>query len=56
MITAPIRTLRHAVPTYVAVLGPRAGVVTAVSAQKAVREAASDAPFAKLPGGLPPVP
>ena len=33
LITAPIRTVKHALPTYVAVLGPKAGVVMAVSAQ-----------------------
>jgi hypothetical protein len=33
LVTAPIRTLKHAMPTYVAVLGPRAGVVLAISAQ-----------------------
>lgn len=33
LVTAPIRTLKHALPTYLAVLGPRAGFVMAVSAQ-----------------------
>ena len=33
MVTAPIRTFKHALPTYLAVLGPRAGLVMAVSAQ-----------------------
>ncbi len=33
MVTAPIRTMKHALPTYLAVLGPRAGLVMAVSAQ-----------------------
>ncbi len=33
MVTAPVRTLKHALPTYLAVLGPRAGLVMAVSAQ-----------------------
>jgi hypothetical protein len=33
LITAPIRTLKHALPTYIAVLGPRAGVVMAITAQ-----------------------
>jgi hypothetical protein len=33
LVTAPIRTLKHALPTYVAVLGPRAGMVLAISAQ-----------------------
>lgn len=33
MVTAPVRTLRHALPTYVAVLGARPGLVMAVSAQ-----------------------
>ncbi len=33
MVTAPIRTLKHALPTYIAVLGPRAGTIMAVSAQ-----------------------
>lgn len=33
LITAPIRTVKHALPTYVAVLGPKAGVIMAVSAQ-----------------------
>ena len=30
---APIRTLRHALPTYLATLGARPGLVMAVSAQ-----------------------
>ncbi len=33
LITAPIRTLKHAMPTYVAVLGPRAGPAMAIGAQ-----------------------
>jgi len=33
MVTAPVRTLRHALPTYVAVLGARPGLFMAVSAQ-----------------------
>ncbi|BCA79019.1 hypothetical protein AOP6_0806 [Desulfuromonas sp. AOP6] len=33
MVTAPVRTLKHGLPTYVAVLGPRAGTFMAVSAQ-----------------------
>ncbi len=33
LVTAPIRTLKHAMPTYVAVLGPKAGPIMAVSAQ-----------------------
>ena len=33
LITAPIRTVKHALPTCVAVLGPKAGVIMAVSAQ-----------------------
>ena len=33
IVTAPVRTLKHALPTYLAVLGPRAGLVMAVSAQ-----------------------
>ena len=33
MVTAPIRTFKHALPTYIAVLGPRAGLVLAISAQ-----------------------
>ena len=33
MVTAPIRTLKHALPTYLAVLGPRAGLIMAISAQ-----------------------
>lgn len=33
LITAPLRTLKHALPTYIAVLGPRAGTVMAFSAQ-----------------------
>ncbi len=33
MVTAPVRTLRHALPTYVAVLGARPGMIMAVSAQ-----------------------
>lgn len=44
----------EAVDTYLSGAVERA--VTTVSAQKAVKEAAADAPFAKLPGGLPPVP
>lgn len=33
VLTAPIRTLRHALPTYMAVLGARAGLALAVMAQ-----------------------
>ncbi len=33
MVTAPIRTLRHALPTYVAILGARPGLIMAISAQ-----------------------
>ncbi len=33
MVTAPVRTLRHAMPTYVAILGARPGMVMAISAQ-----------------------
>jgi len=33
MVTAPIRTLKHALPTYIAILGPRPGTIMAVSAQ-----------------------
>jgi hypothetical protein len=33
MVTAPVRTLRHALPTYVAILGAKAGLFMAVSAQ-----------------------
>lgn len=33
MVTAPVRTLKHALPTYIAVLGPRPGTFMAVSAQ-----------------------
>jgi hypothetical protein len=33
LLTAPIRTLKHALPTYVAVLGARPGMVMALSAQ-----------------------
>lgn len=33
MVTAPVRTLRHALPTYVAILGARPGMFMAVSAQ-----------------------
>ncbi len=33
LITAPIRTMKHALPTYVAVLGPKAGFIMSVSAQ-----------------------
>jgi hypothetical protein len=33
VITAPIRTLRHALPTYLATLGARPGAIMAVSAQ-----------------------
>ncbi|MDH3998854.1 MAG: nucleoside recognition protein [Desulfuromonadales bacterium] len=33
MVTAPVRTLKHALPTYIAVLGPRPGTVMAVTAQ-----------------------
>lgn len=33
MVTAPVRTLRHALPTYVAILGARPGMFMAISAQ-----------------------
>ena len=33
MVTAPVRTLRHALPTYVAILGARQGLIMAISAQ-----------------------
>lgn len=33
MVTAPVRTLRHALPTYIAILGARPGMFMAVSAQ-----------------------
>jgi len=33
IVTAPFRTMKHALPTYVAILGPRAGSVMAISAQ-----------------------
>jgi hypothetical protein len=33
LVTAPIRTMKHALPTYVAVLGPKAGPIMAISAQ-----------------------
>jgi len=33
LVTAPFRTLKHALPTYAAVLGMRPGTVMAVSAQ-----------------------
>ena len=33
MITAPIRTFKHAMPTYVAMLGPVPGVIMSISAQ-----------------------
>ena len=33
VITSPIRTLKHALPTYIGILGPRTGVIMAVSAQ-----------------------
>ncbi len=33
LITAPIRTAKHALPTYVAILGPKAGLIMAFSAQ-----------------------
>ncbi|MCK4501711.1 MAG: nucleoside recognition protein, partial [Desulfuromonadales bacterium] len=33
MVTAPVRTLRHAMPTYVAILGARPGMVMAISTQ-----------------------
>jgi hypothetical protein len=33
LVTAPVRTLKHALPTYVAILGPKRGLVLAVSAQ-----------------------
>lgn len=33
MVTAPVRTLRHAMPTYVAILGARPGTIMAITAQ-----------------------
>ncbi len=33
MVTAPVRTLRHALPTYIAILGARPGMFMAISAQ-----------------------
>lgn len=33
MVTAPVRTLRHAIPTYVAILGARPGMIMAITAQ-----------------------
>lgn len=33
LVTAPFRTLRHALPTYIAILGPRRGLTLAVTAQ-----------------------
>ncbi|MBN2645943.1 MAG: nucleoside recognition protein [Desulfuromonadaceae bacterium] len=33
IVTAPVRTLHHALPTYVAILGARPGLILAVSAQ-----------------------
>ena len=33
MVTAPVRTLRHALPTYIAILGAKTGMLVAVSAQ-----------------------
>ncbi|WP_321367765.1 nucleoside recognition protein [uncultured Desulfuromusa sp.] len=33
MVTAPVRTLRHALPTYIAILGARTGAFMAISAQ-----------------------
>ncbi|SEA35613.1 hypothetical protein SAMN05660420_01851 [Desulfuromusa kysingii] len=33
MVTAPVRTLRHALPTYIAILGARPGAFMAISAQ-----------------------
>ncbi|MEE9603222.1 MAG: hypothetical protein V3V75_07950, partial [Thermoguttaceae bacterium] len=33
LVTSPVRTVKHAMPTYVAVLGPKAGPVMAISAQ-----------------------
>ena len=33
LVTSPVRTLKHAMPTYVAVLGPKAGPVMAITAQ-----------------------
>ena len=33
IVTAPVRTLRHAMPTYIAILGARPGLLMAVSAQ-----------------------
>lgn len=33
IITAPLRTMKHALPSYIAILGPRSGSVMAISAQ-----------------------
>jgi hypothetical protein len=33
LITAPIRTLKHALPTYISILGARPGLIMAVSTQ-----------------------
>ena len=33
IITSPVRTLKHALPTYIGILGPKVGVVMAISAQ-----------------------
>ncbi len=33
MVTAPVRTLRHALPTYIAILGAKKGMLVAISAQ-----------------------
>jgi hypothetical protein len=33
VLTAPFRTVRHALPTYIAILGPRTGLALAVTAQ-----------------------
>ncbi len=33
IITSPIRTLKHALPTYIGILGPKPGVILAISAQ-----------------------
>ena len=33
IITSPIRTLKHALPTYIGILGPKPGLIMAISAQ-----------------------
>ncbi len=33
MVTAPVRTFRHALPTYIAILGARPGVIVSISTQ-----------------------